>query len=242
MICYLKIGTHDIPVKVIQEWRRSTRVALGKEHVILRIPKTLFQDQMNAHLLWASKWLHQVDIKKPNLLLRYVQIRKYENGSACIIGGREFILSITPSSSGTATIKLVGGTTLAIEVPFVQGVDTQKVIKKLLSGFFCRFFLPEIKTRVKEINDQYFGQSYRSVRLKYNSSNWGSCSGDRNLNFSVRLFFAPPDVRDYVIVHELAHLLEMNHSPKFWNIVEKIMPDYESKEKMLKVNSHEFDF
>ncbi|MBK8622242.1 MAG: M48 family metallopeptidase [Saprospiraceae bacterium] len=54
-----------------------------------------------------------------------------------------------------------------------------------------------------------------------------SCSEDRNLNFSVRLFFAPPDVRDYVIVHELAHLPEMNHSPKFWNIVEKIMPDYE---------------
>ena len=96
--------------------------------------------------------------------------------------------------------------------------------------------------RVYYFNRTYFGKDIGSVKLKYNRSNWGSCSTGKNLNFSVRLYFAPTDVIDYVVVHELAHLVEMNHSDKFWKIVGDILPDYRIKEKVLKENSAKFDF
>jgi predicted metal-dependent hydrolase len=67
----------------------------------------------------------------------------------------------------------------------------------------------------------YFQKPIKSVNLKYNLSNWGSCSTKGNINLSTRLLFAPDDVIDYVIIHELAHLLEMNHSPHFWAIVKR---------------------
>ena len=103
-------------------------------------------------------------------------------------------------------------------------------------------FLPEIARRVQEWNKIYFRKAIKSIRLKYNHSNWGSCSQDGNINLSSRLLFAPDDVIDYVIVHELSHLVEMNHSDRFWKVVADVMPNYEEKEKWLSKNGALCDF
>ena len=73
-----------------------------------------------------------------------------------------------------------------------------------------------------------------SCRLKWLSSRWGSCSLKRNINLNRCLLAAPVDVLDYVIVHELCHLQEMNHSKKFWKLVKAIMPDFKDKVHWLK--------
>ena len=72
--------------------------------------------------------------------------------------------------------------------------------------------------------------------LKYNTSSWGTCSSSKNINLSTRLLFAPDGVIEYVCIHELAHMLEMNHSERFWNLVERAMPDYKEKIDWLKQN------
>jgi alpha-glucosidase len=80
------------------------------------------------------------------------------------------------------------------------------------------------------------GVTFGRVRVKDQRSLWGSCSREGNLNFSWRLTLAPPEVLDYVVVHELAHRLEMNHSRRFWANVEKICPDYRVHRKWLRQN------
>ncbi|MEG1781109.1 MAG: M48 family metallopeptidase, partial [Clostridium sp.] len=62
----------------------------------------------------------------------------------------------------------------------------------------------------------------------------GSCSAKGNLNFNWKLFLMPPEILDYVLVHELAHRIEMNHSDRFWKQVEKIIPDYKERRRWLK--------
>ena len=131
---------------------------------------------------------------------------------------------------------------LKIELPAREDYNKQKLIKDLLIIFSQNYFLPEIIKKVNHFNSKYFHKPIKNVRLKYNKTNWGSCSTGKNLNFSVRLFFAPDDVIDYVVVHELAHLVEMNHSDRFWTIVEKIIPDYKRIELLLKVNNGKYDF
>ncbi|MCX5850041.1 MAG: SprT family zinc-dependent metalloprotease [Deltaproteobacteria bacterium] len=69
---------------------------------------------------------------------------------------------------------------------------------------------------------------------------WGSCSADNNLSFSFRLIMAPPDIIDYVIVHELTHIKEKSHSPKFWKQVEAAMPEYKAHRRWLRDNNHKF--
>jgi len=117
-----------------------------------------------------------------------------------------------------------------------------KSIRHLLSRVIANDFLPEIEQRVYELNQKYFQKNIKRVYLKYNKSNWGSCSSKGNINLSTRLLFAPSQVIDYVIIHELSHLIEMNHSPRFWKIVRDIMPNYEEQEKWLKVNGAKCDF
>ena len=67
---------------------------------------------------------------------------------------------------------------------------------------------------------------YKRLAIRDTKRNWGSCSSLGNLNFNYKLLFLPACLRDYVVVHELCHLKELNHSPKFWLEVEKVMPDY----------------
>jgi len=81
------------------------------------------------------------------------------------------------------------------------------------------------------------GLDYGRVFVKDQRTLWGSCSGKRNLNFNWRLAAAPPEVLDYVVIHELCHLREMNHSKRFWNLVRGFCPDYKAQKKWLKDNS-----
>ena len=74
-----------------------------------------------------------------------------------------------------------------------------------------------------------------AVKINGAKTRWGSCSGKKSLNFSWRLIMAENDVVDYVVIHELAHIIEMNHSERFWAIVEGVLPDYKERQKRLKV-------
>jgi predicted metal-dependent hydrolase len=80
------------------------------------------------------------------------------------------------------------------------------------------------------------GVSYKNIRIKDIKSRWGSCSSKGNLNFNFRLVMSPPEVMDYVVVHELCHLRHMNHSKDFWKLVEEHMPEYVKHKNWLKEN------
>jgi predicted metal-dependent hydrolase len=73
-----------------------------------------------------------------------------------------------------------------------------------------------------------------AIRITGAKTRWGSCSGKNSVNFSWRLIMAGDDVIDYVVVHELAHIKEHNHSPRFWAVIEKVLPDYKQRKKSLK--------
>ena len=93
-----------------------------------------------------------------------------------------------------------------------------------------------IESRVKVFAAK-IGESPNKVTIKAQKTRWGSCSSLGNLNFNWRLIMMPQKIIDYVVVHELCHLKEMNHSSTFWNRVEEIMPDYRNRRKWLKNNA-----
>lgn len=80
------------------------------------------------------------------------------------------------------------------------------------------------------------GVSYEKVSIRDQKTRWGSCSGNGNLSFNWKLSFVPDEILDYVVVHELAHRIEMNHSEAFWQEVERILPDYRERRQWLREN------
>ena len=79
------------------------------------------------------------------------------------------------------------------------------------------------------------------VRITSAERRWGSCSEDNHLSFSFRLIMAPPEVIDYVVVHELMHIREKNHSSKFWNLVIEVLPDYKAQRRWLREHQQHFN-
>jgi predicted metal-dependent hydrolase len=89
-----------------------------------------------------------------------------------------------------------------------------------------------------ELYAKQVGVKYKVVKISGAKKRWGSCSAKGNLNLSWRLVLAPLPIIDYVIVHELCHLIELNHSPAFWKQVQRVLPDYTERRNWLKDNGH----
>lgn len=84
-----------------------------------------------------------------------------------------------------------------------------------------------INSRLEYFN-QFYGFKYNKVSVRNQRTRWGSCSNKGNLSFNIKILFLPEKMRDYIIVHELCHLKEFNHSKNFWSLIEKTIPDYKN--------------
>lgn len=239
---FLEIDGKRIPLKIYREWRNNVRVSMGKKSVILRMPSMMSVGQQQQQIAWAEKWVRQELGKNEQLQKRYIP-KDYQTGDLITVGERKYTLHVSKTSDRKTHSGRLANGVIYLEMNEQDTPDhLLKSKKHLISRIVGQDFLPSITRRVHELNRMYFQKPITQVRLKYNRSNWGSCSTQGNVNLSTRLLFAPDSVIDYVIIHELAHLIEMNHSPRFWKIVQQAMPDYKQKEAWLKEYGPGCDF
>lgn len=93
-----------------------------------------------------------------------------------------------------------------------------------------------VHARLAVFNTHY-GFVYKRVAIKNQKTCWGSCSAHGNLNFNYKIMFLPAHLADYIIIHELCHLAELNHSPQFWKRVEELCPEYRACRRELRTTT-----
>lgn len=114
----------------------------------------------------------------------------------------------------------------------------EKIQNKVIL-IFKKLLLESVESYIKE-NKQLEYFQFKNITIKNLSSKWGSCSSKKNLNFNYKLIFCPYEVIEYVIIHEMCHLKEMNHSKRFWNLVESYLPEYKKHRKWIRDNGERF--
>lgn len=135
----------------------------------------------------------------------------------------------------TISAKIVPKNRIIITTPdFRFSKEKKEKMKRLIYNVIAKDQTEFIYDLVGFLNDKHFKERFQKITMKTLKSRWGSCSSRKNINLSSRLLFVPLELMEYVCVHELAHLKEMNHSKKFWNWVEKAMPDFKERKKKLR--------
>ena len=119
--------------------------------------------------------------------------------------------------------------------------DTIKLfgMKEDINTILKDLFISIVTNKIYELCEFYANKhhfTYRKIAIKEMKTKWGSCSSLKNLSFNWRIVFAPIEVVEYLVVHELCHLKEMNHSKKYWKLVEKIYPNYKEQRLWLRKN------
>ncbi len=222
-------------VNIIYENRKNSRVSITKTGINIRIASFLSkkekENQIANFLTWAEK-----TIRTKNISFAKNQ-RSFKTNDVLKLFDKDVTIKITEIDKLRVSGS-INQDTININLPKSLSQEAkEKYLSKIISRLLALNYKEKISKKLHDFNRIYQFGSINNVRLKNNSTNWGSCSSKNNINISIRLFLAPEWVVDYVLIHELSHLKERNHSANFWDVVEKAYPNYREAEKWLKKNS-----
>ena len=208
------------PDRVIRSKRKTLSVSIDSlGQVIVRAPLRYSEEKIAAFLAEKEGWIlkHKQRICGAGIRLP----DKSLDGYSLLLLGEPYLISLCDG----ARVRLdADGKRL-----FVPKEKSEERLVRFLKENAKRIFTQATAVRAEEM-----GIAYKSISVSSATTRWGSCSGKNELRFSYRLLYAPKQVIDYVIVHELCHVLHHDHSGAFWAAVESVLPDYQTKRKWLK--------
>ena len=216
----------SIPYKLERRSRRTVGLKIDQTGLIVHAPNRISQSQLEQMLMSKIDWIQsKLKAQQENALPAF----EWRDGASLLFLGNEIVLSIKPDTINRAVEYSPGLLRLALPNPN----NTAQIAKKVVQ-WYRKQALTDFSRRL-EILSAKLGVPTPTLFLSNARSRWGSCNSKQEIRLNWRLIQAPPHIINYVVAHELAHLKEMNHSAKFWAMVEKIYPDYKTAEKELKV-------
>ncbi len=218
---YLLLRNREVPL-IIKKMRSARSMTIRwrpvQANVLLTLPYYVSVQQGLAFARERREWLAQC-------VEEHGEPKKLAPGTRLTVLGKAYELRHAPGSRGVVQEEK-GTLMVSGEAEFFARrlSDWLKVRAKAEIEIMAREYARRIDRRVKRVS------------VRDTTTRWGSCAEDGALSFSWRLIFAPREVMDYVVAHEVAHLAEMNHSPDFWRLVERLCPHHETARAWL--NQH----
>jgi len=200
--------------------------------VTVSTPRLLGEEKIRSIVRRKARWI----IEKQELLKRSrpPASKEFVSGESFPYLGRQYRLKVTRAAiENGGTCKLVNGRLLVEIDGSLGGEDGKKAVRAALGAWYLTH--AEYKLRVRTARFAWqLGRSPQRILIKEQRTRWGSCSRTAIIRFNWKIITAPLSVVDYVIVHELCHLIHPHHSPSFWKQVESMLPDYQERRRLLK--------
>jgi len=207
---------------LIRSNRKTIAIYIRNGEVEVRAPLKMSQGEIDRFVISKEKWITDklaVSVERRRERAEFT----LNYGSSVLYRGKQYPIAAKPGS-------MMG---FDGEQFFMPPALAPNQIKYVCIQIFRMLAKSVLTNRVLDCA-KLMSVMPVAVKITGAKTRWGSCSGKKSLNFSWRLVMAEDDVIDYVVVHELAHITEMNHSTRFWAIVEQVLPDYKERQKRLK--------
>jgi predicted metal-dependent hydrolase len=216
----------NLQYEVIRSARKSIGITVERDRrVIVRAPHEASDQSVSAAVASKRFWIWQ-KLRDPNKYPDPLPAKEFVTGETLLFLGQPYTLVFVEGKSGT--VKLVGE---QFEVGFADQDRSKELFKAWYLGEARACLGPRIATLAAEM-----GIGYRRICVRELRYRWASCTPAGTLSFNWRIVQAPMIVVDYLIVHELAHVREPNHSPEFWNLVAVHAPNWSAARGWLKQN------
>lgn len=216
--------------RIIRSRRKTVALIVTPDGQLeVRAPRQVTRRQIETIVADKTNWIEK-QLERARVSQEKTRPRQLADGVRLWFLGKSYPLRLT--LSGPARVHLIHGFNLAS--------NALPNAEKLLIAWYRRQARKIISDRAAYFADLY-RLNYRSIRITSARSRWGSCSSHNTLSFPWRLVMAPMEVIDYIVVHELAHSIEKNHSQAFWALVESMLPEYQIHRKWLKLNGRMLD-
>jgi len=215
-----------ITPQIIRSNRRTLSLSINENaDLIVRAPHRVSYHEIQKFISEKSAW---IDNQQRLIKARLMDNLNYNSGSQCLYLGSLYPVKIDNNSFEPISFN---------GQMFTITNDNRGTISLLLKSWYKKRFMEVALPRLSYFSDKY-NLKVNQVRVKEQKTLWGSCSSKNNINLNYLLIMAPIKVIDYVIVHELVHTIHKNHSTKFWQKVETIMPTYKEARYWLKDNGY----
>ncbi len=202
--------------------RITLRVSAATGEVVITLPS---RTAVNTAQRFASSHAGWIAARLARLPERVV----FEPGARLPLRGEPHRVTLRDTRGGAVRVELDAGG------PVISLACEPAHVARRIRDFLAREARRDLAAAVERYAPR-LGQRPGRITLRDTRSRWGSCTARGELNFSWRLILAPPMVLDYLVAHEMAHLREMNHSPRFWTLLGQLCPNVEAAEAWLKRN------
>lgn len=227
------IVDYPFQIEVVRTARRkSASLEVHGDVVRVLVPETLSDQRVKALIDQRSVWIKQrlaIHAATP-----VIQERELEAGQAFPYLGRNYRLKLLDSDE--YSVKLKHG---YLQVSFPKSPDAKRnaiIIKKLLTTWYRSHAYDRLHEKTKRYS-AIIGVQPTAIVIDDFKARWGSCLDTGHISFNWRIILAPHHIVDYVVIHELCHLIQHDHSPKYWKLVEQHCPNYSEHKNWLKHNS-----
>jgi len=232
----LQYDTESVQLEIIKGKRKSLAIAIQPDgNLLVKAPLMLSDNEILKWVKTKTGWI----IRQRAKILEQQSLNQpkhYITGEKFLYQGLEYELEVRVSQGRAGMVGVVED-----KIVLFSKSHEEKEVQRILKEWYVKQAKAEIPRRVRYWAAK-MEESFQTITIKNQKKRWGSCSSARNLNFNWQLIMAPVEVLDYVVVHELCHLSQMNHSRAFWEEVEKVLPDYKVHKKWLEEQHNKLQF